>query len=121
MPSSRPTPTRLCYDAAYLILVFGLAAAVFLVLTRPDPTPKRALDFPDLYNSKRQTESAEQMAGKGYVLLLKAEDSMKLWFKGKNLGYTVGVLTVLISASLFTVGYVESLLLHDSPPAKRPD
>ncbi len=101
--------TRPCYWdprhlrwLAYALCTIGIVSAVFLYVTASPPL-EHPLGY-DPFASKKYLRDLELYGGKMNILAVEFRQWFERLWRGKNLSYTVAVLTVTLSYVLWCIG-----------------
>src|SRR6266567_8115055 len=87
---------------SYAILILGICSAVFIYATA-SPPPEHPLGY-DPFASKKYVRDLELYGGKINILAVEFRQWFDSLWGGKNLAYTIALLTVLLSSLLWRMG-----------------
>lgn len=108
---------RLIKRGALMLLVVGLLGSVAVIVMASDPTDNatayevvNGVSYPvDVADTKRYQADMERIGGKTSLLATDLGDWFSGLWHGKQLGVTMGVLTVVVSLLCFYVAHLLSL------------
>jgi hypothetical protein len=83
-------------------VIIGIGSAVFLYATA-SPPPQHPLGY-DPFASKKYVRDLELYGGKINILAVEFRQWFASLWRGKNLAYTIALLTVLLSSLLWRMG-----------------
>jgi len=102
---TRPCLVVLCHLRwlSYAILILGLLSAGFLYVTA-SPPPQHPLGY-DPFANKKYVRDLEIYGGKINVIAVEFRQSFSKLWRGKNLAYTIALLTVLVASLCWYIGF----------------
>ncbi len=101
MNATHPRQQIRLYMLALIILVVGLGSSVAIYLNAAEPADNSLVY--DYEHSKKFRHEMEAAGGKLIMLLSETARDIEALFQGKNLAYTIGAMTIVISSGLFYV------------------
>lgn len=110
----RITPQRL-YAAAFAVLIAGVAAGV--VIHAVAEAPDEGAD--EVLLSKQYTRELQRFGGKLNVVFADFDRAVSGLWRGKRLGATVAVLSIVVSAGLFLAAW-RLAAREGRPPEREP-